>query len=431
MRRIVNDADGHPKEMELFACAILKTTVEGYRAMLHRAGFRLRVLTVTECAYGAVLGAYLRRTGAENDDKDRCIVSIGHRSTYLYIYHGATFDSRREIDVGGRLIDEQIAEHCGVDIHLAHSYMRSDYNGVLEADYAREAYSRLAVEIMKAVNFYNYNNRDRELHDLYICGGGGGIEPMLRTIVETTRLTLHPVSELLSQQLSTEEPWTYLRAIGGVSEGIKGGTGMIAEKEKKTARANTPRRPVRCPQKTGINLNLHEKRTGTVLTLLIGALCITVLALAVAKFGVLDLYDRLADAQSAYAQAQQENRAAQEKLSHFDEVLSEYRTYSMEWMEDGEDSDLNFAVERTEMLDLIERTVMPYGTLSALQAQGDRVDVELNETDLDRIAEALSAVKASSIVESVGLELAETEKDRPADVMKCTLHIVLRGEAAE
>ena len=122
-----------------------------------------------------------------------------------------------------RMIDEQIAEHCGVDIHLAHSYMRTDYNGVLEADYAREAYSRLAVEIMKAVNFYNYNNRDRELHDLYICGGGGGIEPMLRTIVETTRLTLHPVSELLSQQLSTEEPWTYLRAIGGVSEGIKGG----------------------------------------------------------------------------------------------------------------------------------------------------------------------------------------------------------------
>ena len=223
VRRIVNDETGHPKEMELFACAILKTTVEGYRAMLHRAGFRLRVLTVTECAYGAVLGAYLRRMGAENDDKDRCIVSIGHRSTHLYIYHGATFDSRREIDVGGRLLDEQIAEHCGVDIHLAHSYKRSNYNGVLETDYAREAYSRLAVEIMKAVNFYNYSNRDRELHDLYICGGGGGIEPMLRTIVETTRLTLHPVSELLSQQLSTEEPWTYLRAIGGVSEGIKGG----------------------------------------------------------------------------------------------------------------------------------------------------------------------------------------------------------------
>ena len=28
---------------------------------------------------------------------------------------------------------------------------------------------------------------------------------------------------LLPQQLSTEEPWTYLRAIGGVNEDIKGG----------------------------------------------------------------------------------------------------------------------------------------------------------------------------------------------------------------
>ena len=154
-----------------FVIAVAVGLILYYVLFWTSAGFRLRVLTVTECAYGAVLGAYLRRTGAENDDKDRCIVSIGHRSTHLYIYHGATFDSRREIDVGGRLIDEQIAEHCGVDIHLAHSYMRSDYNGVLEADYAREAYSRLAVEIMKAVNFYNYNNRDRELHDLYICGG--------------------------------------------------------------------------------------------------------------------------------------------------------------------------------------------------------------------------------------------------------------------
>ena len=206
---------------------------------------------------------------------------------------------------------------------------------------------------------------------------------------------------------------------------------MIAEKETKAARSGVLRRPVRCPRKTGINLNMREKRTGTVLTLLVGALCITALALAAAKFGVIDLYGRLADAQSAYAQARQENLTAQEKLSHFDEVLSEYRTYSMDWLESGGDSDLSFAVARTEMLDLIERTVMPYGTLSALQAQGDRVDVELSETNLDRIAEALSAVKESNIVESVGLELAETEKDRPSDVMKCTLHIVLRGEAVE
>ena len=36
--------EGYPKEMELLACAILKSRVEEYRAMLHRAGFRLRAV---------------------------------------------------------------------------------------------------------------------------------------------------------------------------------------------------------------------------------------------------------------------------------------------------------------------------------------------------------------------------------------------------
>lgn len=223
VRRIQRDENGHPKEMELFACAMLKSTVEAYRAMFRRAGFRLRVLTPTECAYGAVLSAYLRRAGEEAGEKDRCIVSVGHSSTHLYIFRGAEFDSRRQIDIGGRQLDEQIAEHCGVDVHLAGSYKLSDYNGVLESDYAHELYSRLAVEIVKAVNFYNYNNRDRELRDVYIAGGGGGMEALLRTVSEETKLVLHRADELLAPSVQTDEPWLYLRAIGGVNEGIRGG----------------------------------------------------------------------------------------------------------------------------------------------------------------------------------------------------------------
>ena len=206
---------------------------------------------------------------------------------------------------------------------------------------------------------------------------------------------------------------------------------MIAEKEKKTVRAGAPRRPVRCPQKTGINLNLHEKRTGTVLTLVIGIACIALLAATAAKFGVIDLYGRLADAQSAYAQAHQENLAAQEKLSHFDEVLSEYRTYSMEWMEDEENADLNFSVERTAVLDLIETSILPKAGLTAIEVQGDRVDIQMNSTNLSYIADILLEVEREPIVASVELEIAETEKNHPADVVECTLHIVLRGEAAE
>lgn len=203
MQGILNGSDGQPEKMELFACAMLKSSVEEYRAMFRRAGFRQRVLTPDESAYSALLEEHIAHHGGE--DTDRCIVSLGHRSTYLYIFHGSHFDSRRGVEVGGAELDSLIADHCGVDVHVAHSYKNSDYNGVLESDYAQELYARLAGEIVRAVNFYNYNNRDRELKELYLCGGGAGIAALRETIAETTRLEVHPATDLLPEQQRPEE----------------------------------------------------------------------------------------------------------------------------------------------------------------------------------------------------------------------------------
>ena len=58
MRDILRDQDGYPTEMTLLACAMLKETAERYRAMMRRAGFKLQVLTPSECAYAGVLAAY-------------------------------------------------------------------------------------------------------------------------------------------------------------------------------------------------------------------------------------------------------------------------------------------------------------------------------------------------------------------------------------
>lgn len=98
MREVLRDESGQPTEMNLLACATLKSTVESYRTMLRRAGFRLRVLTPSECAYSAVLQAYYRRT--QQEGRDLCVVNLGHSATFLYIYRGGHFASRREIEVG-------------------------------------------------------------------------------------------------------------------------------------------------------------------------------------------------------------------------------------------------------------------------------------------------------------------------------------------
>lgn len=221
MREVARDADGYPTEMSLLACAILKDTVERYRAMMRRAGFKLQVLTPSECTYSGVLDAYYRRTGAPKSDM--CVVNLGHSAAFLYIYRGTYFESRREIDMGMGRLEELVAQHCGVDIHVAHGYVLQNYNNVLSSDYAEDFYRRLSVEVMKAVNFFNYNNRQKELTDLCLCSGGCNIVPLRQTMAETTGLHLRTAQELLGDDVSIDEPWMYLRAIGCVNEGIIGG----------------------------------------------------------------------------------------------------------------------------------------------------------------------------------------------------------------
>lgn len=221
MRDILRDQDGYPTEMTLLACAMLKETAERYRAMMRRAGFKLQVLTPSECAYAGVLAAYYRRTGLPQ--RDMCIVNLGYTAAYLYIYRGAFFESRREIDLGLNRLEQLVAEHCGVDIHVAHSYVLQNYNDVLSSDYAQSFYARIAVEVMKAINFFNYNNRQQELTDLCLCSGGCNIGPLRQALAETTHLHLHTAQELLGDDVALDEPWMYLRAIGGVDEGLRGG----------------------------------------------------------------------------------------------------------------------------------------------------------------------------------------------------------------
>ena len=110
-----------------------------------------------------------------------------------------------------------------MDIHVAHSYVLQNYNDVLSSDYAQSFYARIAVEVMKAVNFFNYNNRQQKLADLCLCSGGCNIGPLRQALAETTHLHLHTAQELLGDDVALDEPWMYLRAIGGVDEGLRGG----------------------------------------------------------------------------------------------------------------------------------------------------------------------------------------------------------------
>ena len=212
----------------------------------------------------------------------------------------------------------------------------------------------------------------------------------------------------------------------------------LTEEKKITAADNAPRqegdKPVRkavkCPQKVGINLNMREKRTRTVLSFAGGIAAVVVVVALIGKFGVYDQYARLAKAEKAYGEVHQQYETVLQELTGYDEVLAEYRTYSMDWMAGSEDGQgYQFvAVDRRDVLDLIESEMMTRGTVSSVSMRNDRVVVGMSGMSLDEISVMFSSIEQHDIVKSVELDVAETERDKPASILSFTVNIVLNTE---
>ena len=76
----------------------------------------------------------------------------------------------RTIDLGMLDLIRSISERQGVDEHIALTHMLSNYEGAMTDPASMDLYHRMAAEITKAVNFYNYNNRQQALRRVYLCG---------------------------------------------------------------------------------------------------------------------------------------------------------------------------------------------------------------------------------------------------------------------
>ena len=204
---------------------------------------------------------------------------------------------------------------------------------------------------------------------------------------------------------------------------------MIAEKNGITVDTRTAapaRKMIKCPQKTGINLNLQEDRQRDRRTLLIGILAIAALVAVVVNFGVLQQYRRLDKAQAAYDRVHTQYVSAQEALSDYDRVLLEYRTYSMDWMTAAGDEDITAAVDRQAALDLLEQEMLSCGSLTSLQITQNTMNVDMSGMTLDQISAMFARLRLSPIVDSVSLSVASTEEGKAATIMDFTVRIDLR-----
>lgn len=197
-----------PPDMRFMACAVQTAFIEEYRSVLKKAGFRLKCAVPQEVAIANLLG----RIGKENQDS--CVIDLGHRSTTLNMFHGIEPAAKSTLPRGGLTLDEIIAADEGVDMHMACSYKVTNYNRVLNSSRCMESFRSLSVEIMKAVNFFNYNHSGSGIQEIYLCGGGAAAEPLRKELQDAAGIPVTDSARLLKANSQAKLTGQHILACG-------------------------------------------------------------------------------------------------------------------------------------------------------------------------------------------------------------------------
>ena len=193
--------------MDLMVAAVRAEVLTEARETMRRAGLKLYRAAPSLCGFISLIRAHGGSGGY-------CILDLGFQSIRMYMFQGDRHMVTRVLETGLSVLDSVIADAANVDIHLAHTYLTTNYNNCQNQEYCINAYGNIAVELIRALNFYNFSNPDSNLSDIWICGGGAAIEPLRTAIAENLDLKIHAADELIPSAVRQEDGYNYLESIG-------------------------------------------------------------------------------------------------------------------------------------------------------------------------------------------------------------------------
>lgn len=180
-------------KLDLMAAAVAKETIASYEDLLHRSGFRLQVAVPEEVAYTNLFNHFVK----ESDQGSVCLLDLGHAAIGLHMFRGGLYQTGRSLDYGCSALDDVIAEHFHVAPYVACTYRETNYEGCQDLEVCKEVYGHIALEVLKAVNYYNYSNAEQPIETICCWGGGQKLQPLMDTLADTLSVPVKGWEELL------------------------------------------------------------------------------------------------------------------------------------------------------------------------------------------------------------------------------------------
>lgn len=169
-------------------------------------------------------------------------------------------------------------------------------------------------------------------------------------------------------------------------------------------------KPAKFPTKQSVNLVMREEQAVSPVTFVLMLILIFAATFAIAKFAVIDQYARLSEAERAYNLVYDQRLAMDSELADYNDVLNEYRKYSMSWL--GEEEYI--AADRLDVLSLIEKRMKSVGTVHSAAVTGSNLVVSMGGMTLNQISDLISSLTQEPIVQAVAVNVASTTEENAA-----------------
>lgn len=188
------------KSMDLIAVACTKKMIEQYRQLAKAAGLKLTGLVPEVFGYQRLIhNAHVLEAGKHPapEERDYAVLDLGEQAFRIHFFKKGVYEITRSMEPGCIGILKEISDIKGTDIHISRIAAESDQGNIMEHERLMDLYNTRAVEIMRVLNFYSFNNPGNTIDALYCVGGGTKFAELMKAVARQVSLPVKLFPELL------------------------------------------------------------------------------------------------------------------------------------------------------------------------------------------------------------------------------------------
>ena len=146
---------------------------------------------------------------APAEKKDYAILDLGTKALRIHFFRKGIYDITRTMEPGCEEIErlrrgdkEAVME---MDVDAEDAFWTAKSEEAIDKVLA-DRYQTIAVQTMRVLNFYSFNNSDNTIDSLYYCGGGARYQALIDTISDTLDIPVKSIGALLPEVHEEDMP---------------------------------------------------------------------------------------------------------------------------------------------------------------------------------------------------------------------------------